>query len=150
MQIYLDFRSGIPIYVQIIEQIKHLIATGELLPGDQLPTVRQLANDLRVNFNTIARAYRILDDAGVISTQHGRGTYILMPRSDEAVERMRNQALDSLTRQYLAKAARLAYSPDEIDGLMNKYLLEWKQKGLPVAIEAEEKIESEDFNEQEE
>ena len=79
MQIKLDFRSGIPIYVQIIDQIKHLVATGVLRPDDQLPTVRQLASDLRVNFNTIARAYRMLDEDGVISTQQGRGTYI--PRS---------------------------------------------------------------------
>ena len=67
MQIELDFRSGIPIYVQIMDQIKHLIASGALRPGDQLPTVRQLAADLRVNFNTVARAYRMLDDAGIIS-----------------------------------------------------------------------------------
>ncbi|MGD8760462.1 MAG: GntR family transcriptional regulator, partial [Anaerolineales bacterium] len=64
MFIELDFRSHIPIYVQIMERIKHLMATGMLGPGDQLPTVRQLAADLRVNFNTVARAYRLLDEAG--------------------------------------------------------------------------------------
>ena len=57
MQLTLDFRSGAPIYVQVVDQIKHLVATGALKPDDQLPTVRQLATELRVNFNTIARAY---------------------------------------------------------------------------------------------
>ena len=73
----IDFRAGSPIYIQIVEQIRQQVASGELKPDDQLPTVRQLASELRVNFNTIARAYRILDEAGLISTQQGRGTYIL-------------------------------------------------------------------------
>src|SRR3990170_4045426 len=104
MQIKLDFRSGIPIYVQIMDQIKHLIATGVLRPSDQLPTVRQLAADLRVNFNTVARAYRLLDEAGMISTQHGRGTYILSEPSAKASEALRRQALGGLTRQFLDEA----------------------------------------------
>src|SRR5512139_3894455 len=96
MQIQLDFRSKVPIYIQIIDQIKHLIAAGVLRPEDQLPTVRQLAADLRVNFNTIARAYRSLDEQGLISTQHGRGTFILPPPSLENGERLRRQDLDWL------------------------------------------------------
>jgi GntR family transcriptional regulator len=66
MHIQIDFRSGQPIYLQIVEQIRQMVARGELQPGDQLPTVRQLATDLRVNFNTVARAYRLLDEAGLI------------------------------------------------------------------------------------
>ena len=56
LDLKLDFRSGLPIYAQIVEQIRHMLAGGELKSGDQLPTMRQLATDLRVNFNTIARA----------------------------------------------------------------------------------------------
>lgn len=67
-QIKLDFRSEVPIYSQIAEQIQQLVAKGELHLGDQLPTVRELATELRVNFNTVARAYRLLDDARLIST----------------------------------------------------------------------------------
>ena len=77
MQILIDFRSSQPITTQIVEQIRQMITTGVLQPGDQLPTVRQLATDLRVNFNTVARAYRILDEAALISTQQGRGTVYL-------------------------------------------------------------------------
>jgi GntR family transcriptional regulator len=76
MNLELDFRSGIPIYLQVVDRIKEMIANGRLKPGDQLPTVRALALELRVNFNTVARAYRILDENGIISTQQGRGTYI--------------------------------------------------------------------------
>ena len=83
MNITIDFRSGHPIYLQIVEQARKQIADGELQPGDQLPTVRQLATDLRVNFNTVARAYRLLDNAGLISTQHGRGTYVWEKPSEE-------------------------------------------------------------------
>jgi GntR family transcriptional regulator len=131
MQIKLDFRSGIPIYVQIIDQIKHLVATGALHPDDQLPTVRQLASELRVNFNTIARAYRMLDEAGVISTQQGRGTYILAPPSPEATERVRQEALQGLTRRYLANAARLSYSPAEVAELVQRYIRTWQEQGSP-------------------
>jgi GntR family transcriptional regulator len=126
MQIEIDFRIGIPIYEQIMEQIKEKIASGELQPGDQLPTVRQMATDLRVNFNTIARAYRLLDEAGIISTQHGRGTYILEEIPPEANARLRRQALEELTQRYLAQAARLEFSPQEVAEVLVRYLSEWR------------------------
>jgi GntR family transcriptional regulator len=128
MEIKLDFRSGIPIYLQIMEQIKRQIASGELQPGDQLPTVRQLATDLRVNFNTIARAYRLLDEAGVISTQHGRGTYILEDTPPEASAQLRRQALDEITQQYLAQAARLEFAPQEVREQLEVYLIQWEER----------------------
>ena len=114
LDLKLDFRSGLPIYTQIVEQISHMLATGDLKPGDQLPTVRQLATDLRVNFNTIARAYRLLDEAGLISTQQGRGTYILDPPNPEVTQNLRRQELDELTRRYLADAIALGFSAAEI------------------------------------
>ncbi len=77
MQLRLDFHEREPIYLQIVEQVKSMVASGILKPGDQLPTVREVAADLRINFNTAARAYRLLHDEGMISTQQGRGTYVL-------------------------------------------------------------------------
>ena len=112
--IHLDFRSGIPIYTQIVEQVKQRLVSGFLKPGDQLPTVRALALELRVNFNTVARAYRILDEAGIISTQQGRGTFILEVPPPERTDKLRQQALEALTRDYLTEALRLGSSPDEI------------------------------------
>jgi len=112
--IQLDFRSGTPIYTQIVEQVKQQLVSGLLKPGDQLPTVRALALELRVNFNTVARAYRLLDEAGIISTQQGRGTYILEVPPPERTDKLRQQALEALTRDYLVEALRLGSSPDEI------------------------------------
>jgi GntR family transcriptional regulator len=114
MNLELDFRSGIPIYLQVVDRIKEMIADGHIKPGDQLPTVRALATELRVNFNTVARAYRILDEARIISTQQGRGTYILEMPPPETTEAMRRSTFETLTERYLADATRLGFSPEEI------------------------------------
>ena len=114
LDLKIDFRSELPIYTQIVEQIRRLVANRTLLPGDQLPTVRELATDLRVNFNTVARAYRLLDEAGLISTQQGRGTYIWdAPPPAEPGAPPRRQELQELTRRYLEEIARLGFSPAE-------------------------------------
>jgi GntR family transcriptional regulator len=131
MQIKIDFRSNAPIYVQIMEQIRQMVASGELKQGDQLPTVRQLATELRVNFNTIARAYRMLDEAGLISTQHGRGTYIWEQPSEETIQKLRQQGLEGLTRRYLAEAARRGFSPQEVSSSMLRQLQNWINGDLP-------------------
>ena len=122
MKFELDLTTHVPIYLQIMSQVKHAIATGELQPDDQLPTVRQLAADLRVNFNTVARAYRQLDEEGVISTQHGRGTFILEQGSAKDMERLRQQDLAELAENFLEEAERLDFSADEIRKLINKKL----------------------------
>jgi GntR family transcriptional regulator len=118
MNLELDFRSGLPIYLQVVDRIKEMIANGRLKPGDQLPTVRSLALELRVNFNTVARAYRILDEAGIISTQQGRGTYILDAPAPEVSESMRRQALEALTQRYLLDGARLGASPQDLGEIL--------------------------------
>jgi GntR family transcriptional regulator len=120
--IQLDFRSGAPIYTQIVEQVKQQVVSGELKPGDQLPTVRALALELRVNFNTVARAYRLLDEAGIISTQQGRGTYILDTPPPERTDKLRQQALEALTRDYLNEVHRLGCSSDEISKALKEQL----------------------------
>lgn len=111
----LDFRSGVPIYEQIVDQVRSRITAGILRPGNQLPTVRQLALELRVNFNTIARAYRILDQAGLISTQQGRGTYILEPSAPDIPIRLRRAELVELVDSFLSDASRHQYALDEIE-----------------------------------
>lgn len=136
--IVLDFRSGEPIYLQIVDQIRKQVATGALKHGDQLPTVRQLAAELRVNFNTVARAYRILDEAGLISTQQGRGTYIWEVPSEETLERLRQQNLDVLTRHYLSEAARLSYTPDEVARAVVRHLQAWKERGANPGLEPDQ------------
>jgi GntR family transcriptional regulator len=127
----LDFRSGDPIYEQLAAQIKHMIAAKELKPGDQLPTVRQVAADLRVNFNTVARAYRLLDEAGIISTQHGRGTYILESPSPEVSEKLRGEDLARLTKRYIHSAFELGFTVEEVQTLFEEKMSEWRINGTP-------------------
>ena len=131
MLIEIDFRSPLPIYAQIVERIKHLVATDLLQVGEQLPTVRQLAADLRVNFNTVARAYRILDEAGVISTQQGRGTYVLEPMPPEQSQRLREVALESLVRNFLVDAERLGFDPEMVWRVTEGLIERWQEEGEP-------------------
>lgn len=124
LPIALDHRSGIPIYLQIVEQIRQRVSTGELRPGDQLPTVRQMATELRINFNTVARAYRMLDETGLISTQQGRGTYIWEGPNEETLKQLKKKSLEELTRNYLDEISRLGYSlKDALEELKRIYLV---------------------------
>jgi DNA-binding transcriptional regulator YhcF (GntR family) len=120
-RLQLDFRWGLPVYVQIVKQVERQAAGGRLRPGDRLPTVRGLAADLGVHFNTVARAYRALDELGVVSTQQGRGTYILkhMPRS---AARSKNKTLEALARRYIGKAKRHKFTEAEIEGMVRRIL----------------------------
>jgi GntR family transcriptional regulator len=123
----IDFRSGLPIYIQIVNQVQAQIASGTLNPGDQLPTVRALAEELRVNFNTVARAYRILDEARIISTQQGRGTYITEIPPPKVKEKLRKEALEALTQRYISEALRLEFSKDEIMEMLKEQLKSWNK-----------------------
>ena len=127
MNLEIDFRSGIPIYLQVVERIKERLASGQLQPGDQLPTVRSLAADLRVNFNTIARAYRMMDESGIISTQQGRGTYILEMPSPEVIGSMRAKALQDLTRRYIEDAEQLGAAPEELKEILSEQVVRRKE-----------------------
>ena len=127
LTLHLDFRSGLPIYIQIMNQIEQKVSGGMLKPGDQLPTVRALASELRVNFNTVARAYRLLDEAGIISTQQGRGTYIMEKTPPEVEKRLRRQTLEALARQYIGESKRLEFSDAEITQMVRDQLKSWKE-----------------------
>ena len=118
----LDFHSGLPIYTQIVNQIQSQMANGRLKPGDQLPTVRALAQELRVNFNTVARAYRILDEARIISTQQGRGTYITEIPPPNISEKLRNESLEALTQRFINEAFRLGFFEKEISQMVRDSL----------------------------
>jgi GntR family transcriptional regulator len=125
LDLTLDLRSGVPIYVQLVEQIQQLLATGKLKPGDQLPTVRQLASELRVNFNTVARAYRMLDEAGLISTQQGRGTYILDQPTEGMAERLKAETLEVQVARFLSDLARQGNDLDTVKRVINRQINEW-------------------------
>ena len=123
----LDVRSGLPIYTQIVNQIQSQLANGVLKPGDQLPTVRALAQELRVNFNTVARAYRILDEEHIISTQQGRGTYITEKPPPEVSERLRQESLETLAKRFISEAFRLGFSEREVSQTIRDNLKSMKE-----------------------
>jgi GntR family transcriptional regulator len=114
MRLQIDLESKVPIYFQVEDQVRALIAAGQLRPGEQLPTIRELAADLRVNYNTIARAYLELDRDGVISTQRGRGTFVAGVPDEEQMVRKRRRKLHAVVRSALDEAKLLGYEPAEI------------------------------------
>ena len=120
MSFQLDSKSGVPIYRQIIEQVKYAIARGELEPGDRLPTVRQLAVDLSVNPNTVVRAYRELEIAGVLDTQQGSGTFVGKDRPEiDTLEQQR--MLDQILTELLARASSYGFTLEDVfDGLRQR------------------------------
>ena len=128
LTLQIDFRSGLPIYTQIVNQVQAQVAGGNIKPGDQLPTVRALAEELRVNFNTVARAYRILDEARIISTQQGRGTYITEIPPPHVSEKLRRETLEALTQRYISEATRLDFSKSEIRQMVSDQLKGWSEE----------------------
>ena len=144
LTLQLDFRSGLPIYIQIMNQIENQVVGAILKPGDQLPTVRALASELRVNFNTVARAYRMLDEARIISTQQGRGTYITEVPPPNVKEKLRNETLEALARRYIGEALRMEFSKQEINQMIKDQLKAWK---AGVATEGSGRNESQESEE---
>jgi GntR family transcriptional regulator len=128
MRLHIDAESKVPIYIQVGEQIRSLIAAGQLRPGDQLPTIRELAADLRVNYNTIARIYLDLDRDGVISTQRGRGTFVAGVPDGEQLDRMRREKLQAIVRGALDEARTLGYAPGEIASVFEEGLARWREE----------------------
>lgn len=127
LKLQIDFRSGLPIYTQIVNQVQAQVVSGVLEPGDQLPTVRALAEDLRVNFNTVARAYRLLDEERIISTQQGRGTYITEIPPPKVSERLRKEMLEALAERYISEAMRLDFSKSEIKQMVSDQIKIWNE-----------------------
>jgi len=115
----LDVRSGVPVYRQIIDQVLGGIAAGSLKAGDQLPTVRQLAVDLAINPNTVARAYRELEIREVLATQQGTGTFITeqKPKVNELERRRR---VGQLAGDLLARAGSEGITLQELLDYFNE------------------------------
>ena len=113
IQIQVDIKSGVPFYRQIIDQVRSAIATGRLSPGDRLPTVRQLAVDLSVNPNTVARAYTELELTGLVETQMGSGTFV-GPQRVEQDDVERRRLLDQLSQEFLSRASSHGFTIDEV------------------------------------
>ena len=105
--------SGMPIYLQLMEQVKHAIAVGAIHPGEQLPGIRRVAEDLVMNPNTVAKAYRELEHEGVIELRHGSGAFVLeVNRGGENAGKL--QRALPIVQAALEKLGELGLSEEEI------------------------------------
>lgn len=119
MQIHISPNDGVPIYLQIVNQVKYLVASGRLAAGEELPPIRTLAEQLMINPNTVARAYRELEVAGVVTKRRTTGTYV----SDAGSPLARRERLRILTERIdalLAEARQLDVEVEEVLDLVRQ------------------------------
>ena len=117
MHIHIQGSSGIPIYVQIVNQVRYLVASGRLGPGEEMPAIRTLAEQLVINPNTVARAYLELERAGVVLKRHGSGTFVAdspPPVSKSQRQRILGERADAL----LTEARQLRVEIEEVVDLL--------------------------------
>ncbi len=117
MQLYISTNDGIPIYRQIVQQVKLLVASQRLKPGDEMPAIRQLAEQLLINPNTVARAYRELEGAGLLESKQGSGTRVAgdgSPLNDMEKTKLLSARVDAL----LAEAGSLGVGIEELTALL--------------------------------
>ncbi len=115
----LDPKAGVPFYRQIIDQIKFGIASGNLKTGEQLPTVRALAVELKVNLNTVSKAYKELEIQNILETQQGTGTFISASEL-KIPEKERKKKLQDICKEYLTIAYSYGFTKDEIINELNE------------------------------
>ncbi|MCC6509600.1 MAG: GntR family transcriptional regulator [Pirellulaceae bacterium] len=119
MQIHITAQDGVPIYMQIVQQVKLLVAAGRLTAGEELPAIRLLAEQLVVNPNTVARAYRELELAGIVEKRRTAGTYVTEQGSPLA-KRERLKILTERIDQLLAEAEHMAVPLEDVIKLVHQ------------------------------
>lgn len=122
-----DFDRNRPIYLQISEEICRRIVRGDLLPGGRTPSVRELAAELRVNPNTVQRAYQELERDGVLFTRRGQGSFV--SEDPALVTRLRREIATAAARRYLAETGALDMSPEDARELLEKVAGTEKEDG---------------------
>jgi GntR family transcriptional regulator len=127
MNLRINFSSGVPIYLQLMEQIKHAVETGAIRVGEQLPTIRSVAEELTMNPNTVARAYRELEGEGVVEVRHGAGVFVAGPRrsSSKTVE---IRKAGEVLRTAMEKGMALGLSESELRRVFEEELSRLQEK----------------------
>jgi len=113
MALHIDTSSRLPIYQQLVQQIREAIARGELKPEESLPSVRQLSRDLVINPNTVSRAYNELERDGLLVSRPGRGIYVAQPRND-LTRAARDRRLTEQLDLWLTEAVHLGFSAEHV------------------------------------
>jgi molybdate-binding protein/DNA-binding transcriptional regulator YhcF (GntR family) len=131
--IQIDASSDVPVYQQIADQVRLAVAAGRLRPGDRLEPVRDLAWRLGVNASTVARAYLLLEHAGVIRTNRRRGSVIASMSEDPALSALHESRLRGIMERALIEALALGYRPEEAEATFELQLATWRQRRLAPA-----------------
>jgi len=128
VQIHVSAHDGVPIYLQIVNQVKYLVASGRLAPGDEVPPIRTLAQQLVINPNTVAKAYHELEREGVVTKRHGAGTYV-SDNGSPLAKRERTKILTQRIDALLAEARHMDVPLDDVVQLIRQRHTNLEEKG---------------------
>jgi GntR family transcriptional regulator len=128
MEFQCDPTSRLPIYRQLIEQVRRAVARGRLRPGVRLPSVRVLSRELVVNPNTVARAYAELEREGVLNTRQGLGVFVAEPQAELSIS-VRRERLATAIDRFLTESVHLGFSADEVMTALTKQLRNFQFAG---------------------
>ena len=127
MLLQINASLSLPIYAQIIEQIKLCLASGMITAGEQLPSIRELAMRLRINPNTVARAYRDLEKEGIVITARGKGVFVA-ERSDVFTERQKTRIVAQRLNQALVDAFHVGLGADKVRAILDKEIIKFRNR----------------------
>jgi molybdate-binding protein/DNA-binding transcriptional regulator YhcF (GntR family) len=130
MDLKIDQHSATPLYKQIEEQVRELIASDKLKQGDRLPAVRQLAHSLNVNQNTVVRAYLELEQEQVIVCRRGGGTIVAAKSTDPSILVLRQKRLSDILNSDIVKVLSMGYSPEEVEAAFHLHISRWREERL--------------------
>ncbi|NQV33495.1 MAG: GntR family transcriptional regulator [Phycisphaeraceae bacterium] len=119
MYLRLDHQSGEPIYRQIVEQVKYKVASGQIKAGEQLPSIREMAKDLKINPRTVVKAYEELQAAGLVVRRQGQGVFITESQTAMPA-RVRHKAIADLASRLLSEASRMGASGEEVQMILKE------------------------------
>jgi len=126
MDIVIKDRSKVPLYMQIIEQVKQLVASYQIKPGEHMPTVRKLANILKINPATVARAYQELEQEGILGASRRRGTIIIGYNDNPQMQYVRQSRLSNIVSNLIVDTLSQGYSPEEVEAAFTLQLARWR------------------------
>lgn len=128
MFIHLNPNSGLPIYRQLLQQLRQRIASGQMAADEQLPSVRDLSAELKINFLTVAKVYQFLEGEGLVETRRGQGTFVTKRRETRSLTE-RRALLAGAVEQVVAEARHLDLDEDEVIKLIQRRFAETEKKG---------------------
>src|SRR5580658_3624747 len=138
MMFQIDFKSGKPVYLQLVDQVRYAAASGALRAGDSLPSIRPLAEELRVNRNTVAKAYTELESLGVIETVAGKGCF-LKENDSPLTKQVRHKLLLARIDEAVVTAHQMQVSPEVLRGMLEERILFFERKKAAVQPGTQEK-----------